>query len=412
MANKNFVIMVIGQIISVLGAALLRFALSLYVLDETGRADLFALLLAISSVPVLLAPFGGALADRFNRRNLMVVFDFLSSIVVFTFYTALLINHSSIFLITIVMILLAILSTLYAPTVLASIPLLVEEKKLEQANGIVNGIQALSNTAAPILGGIVYGILGLKILVLVSGIFFLLSAVLELFLYIPFVQRQQSRHMLPTLINDMKEGFHYVVKQSFILQCMVFAALLNLFLTPLFIVGIPIVLRMTMQSSETLYGVGMGLIDFATILGALSMGIFAKKLAIHKLYYWLLVAAICTIPMGLSLQPLMLESGFYSSYVLLVVSALCIAIILTILSIYVMTLVQKETPNIYLGKVMAIIMMVSQCVAPIGQILYGLLFAKFNDTVSIPILIIGLLLVLLAIAMKKIWRYAEGGLVK
>lgn len=84
--SKDFNLMVVGQIISILGSALLRFALSLYVLDITGRADLFAVLFAISSIPILLAPLGGAIADRFNRRNLMVLFDFVSSVIVFIFF--------------------------------------------------------------------------------------------------------------------------------------------------------------------------------------------------------------------------------------------------------------------------------------------------------------------------------------
>ena len=75
----------------------------------------------------------------------------------------------------------------------------------------------------------------------------------------------------------MKKGFLYVLKQPFILKAMLLAALLNLILTPLFVVGGPIMLRVTMQSSDTMYGIGMGLIDFATILGALSIGFFAKS---------------------------------------------------------------------------------------------------------------------------------------
>ncbi|MFD1402085.1 hypothetical protein [Robinsoniella peoriensis] len=77
--SKDFNLMVFGQVISILGSSLLRFALSLYVLDITGRADMFATLLAISNIPLLLTPVGGAIADRFNRRNLMVIFDFASS---------------------------------------------------------------------------------------------------------------------------------------------------------------------------------------------------------------------------------------------------------------------------------------------------------------------------------------------
>lgn len=405
--SKDFNLMVVGQIISILGSALLRFALSLYVLDITGRADLFAVLFAISSIPILLSPLGGAIADRFNRRNLMVIFDCISSIIVFIFFAMLAIGNGSILLIGAVMLLLSLVSAMYAPTVMASIPVLVEEEKLEQANGIVNGIQALSNVAAPVLGGILYGIIGLKVLVVVSGVFFFLSAILEMFIHIPFMQREQSEHIIPTLVNDLKEGFSYVVKQSFIFKCMILAVLLNLLLTPLFVVGVPIILRVTMQSSDTLYGVGMGLIDFATILGALSMGYFAKKMGINNLYFWVFITALLIIPMVLAVTPHVLNIGYYPSYILFVGSALIIAMILTVISIYVITLVQKETPNENLGKVMAIIIAVSQCMAPIGQILYGLLFEAFSDKVYVPILMISVVMVVMSTVTKRILRFEK-----
>ena len=72
----NFYLMVLGQIVTVMGSALIRFAFSLYVLDITGRADVFAILYAISCIPVLAAPLGGAVSDRFNRKHLMVFYDF------------------------------------------------------------------------------------------------------------------------------------------------------------------------------------------------------------------------------------------------------------------------------------------------------------------------------------------------
>lgn len=150
--SKDFFIMVVGQIISILGSALLRFALSLFVLDMTGRADLFALLFAISCLPILLTPFGGAIADRFNRRNLMVLFDFISSAIVFIFFFVLLTDNHSVLSIGFVMVLLSLVSAMYTPAVMASIPILVSEQKLEQANGIVNGVQALAGVTAPVLG--------------------------------------------------------------------------------------------------------------------------------------------------------------------------------------------------------------------------------------------------------------------
>ncbi|MGE7852441.1 MFS transporter [Bacillus paramycoides] len=401
---KDFHLMVTGQTITILGSTLLRFALSLYVLDITGRADIFAGLYAITSIPFLLAPLGGAIADRFNRRNIMVIFDLINTAIVLGFIALLFNGTVSIMWIGIVMFLLAVVSAMYAPVVMASIPQLVPQKKLEQANGIVNGVQALSNIVAPVLGGVSYGIIGLKMLVILSGLAFFLSAILEMFIKIPFIKRMQEDHIVPTIVKDMKEGFLYVLKQPFILKSMLLAALLNLILTPLFVVGGPIILRVTMQSSDTMYGIGMGLIDFATILGALSIGFFAKNLQMKTLYYWMFVIALLVLPMALSVTPFILSMGHYPPFILFILCSIFIAMIMTIVSIYVITVVQKKTPNENLGKVMAIITAVSQCMAPIGQIVYGFMFEGFSLKIYLPILCISFILIILAFVTKKILR--------
>ncbi|MGX5489238.1 MFS transporter [Bacillus cereus] len=401
---KDFHLMVSGQIITILGSTLLRFALSLYVLDITGRADIFAGLYAVTSIPFLLAPLGGAIADRFNRRNVMVIFDFINAAIVLIFIVLLLTESVSILMIGTIMFLLAVVSAMYAPVVMASIPQLVPEKKLEQANGIVNGVQALSNIVAPVLGGILYGIIGLKMLVIISCLAFFLSAILEMFITIPFIKRIQEGHIVPIIVKDMKEGFLYVLKQPFILKAMLLAALLNLILTPLFVVGGPIILRVTMQSSDTMYGIGMGLINFATILGALSIGFFAKKLQMKTLYNWMLIIALLVIPVALAVTPFTLNLGYYPPFILFILSSLLIAMIMTIVSIYVITVVQKKTPNENLGKVMAIITVVSQCMAPIGQVVYGFMFEGFSAKIYLPIFAISFIMIIIAILTKKILR--------
>ncbi|PEA53033.1 MFS transporter [Bacillus pseudomycoides] len=401
---KAFHLMVIGQIISVLGSSLLRFALSLYVLDITGRADVYATLYAASNIPLLLSPLGGAIADRFNRRNLMVIFDFISSAIVFCFILLLAAGNNSVILIGVVMVLLAIISAMYSPAVMASVPLLVTENKLEQANGIVNGVQALSSVAAPVLGGVLYGIVGLNMLVVMSCIAFFLAAVLAMFIKIPFVKRKQDRHIVPVITKDLKVGFIYVVKQPFILKCTILAALLNLILTPLFVVGGPIILRVVMQSSDTMYGVGMGLIDFATILGALSIGFFVKKMQMKKLYLWFLVITLLIVPMALSITPLVLGFGYYPSFILFILCAILIAMVMIIISIFVITAVQKKTPNENLGKVMAIITAVAQCMAPVGQVIYGVIFEVFSIKVYFPILFVSIAMIAMTIVTKRLLR--------
>jgi MFS family permease len=404
---KNFNLVVLGQIISVFGAALLRFALSLHVLEVTGSELMFASLVALSNIPLLLAPLGGAIADRFNRRDLMVIFDFSSSAIIFSFLLLLPVMRDSVVLIGIVMVLLHIISAFYTPAVTASIPLLVDDKKLVGANGIVQAVQALSAVAAPVLGGVLFNILGVQRLVVFSCAAFFLSAVMEIFIKIPFEKRELQGHIVPAVIRDMKEGFIYAFKRSFILKSMILAALINLILTPLIIVGAPIIFYKTMQSSNSIYGIGMGTINFAAILGALTVGIFARRIKMNTLYRLILAVAILLLPMALSVMPLMLGLGLYPPFMLFMLCVVPIAMILTITSIFVVTAVQKKTSNEYLGKVMAIIMAVAQCTSPIGQFTYGILFREFSRTVYVPILLVSAVMFALTVISKRMLKDEE-----
>ena len=85
--SKDFILVVIGQIICIFGNQILRYALPLYLLNQTGSPVLFGTILAVSFIPmILLFPIGGIIADRVNKRNIMVVLDFGTAILIFLFY--------------------------------------------------------------------------------------------------------------------------------------------------------------------------------------------------------------------------------------------------------------------------------------------------------------------------------------
>ena len=401
--KKSFGMLVIGQITSVFGSSLLKFALSLYVLDITGSEVLFGTLLAISNLPILLAPLGGAIADRYSRRNLMVVYDFVNSALVLCLVIAMYFGVMSIPLIGIVLFLLGILAAFETPTVSACVPSLAESDKLESANGVVQGVQALSGILAPILGGVLYGLFGIQILCIFSCVAFILAALLEMFIDIPFVKREQDGGMFVAVAKDLKDGFSYVAKESFIKKVMVFAAILNCILTPMFIVGAPIILRLSMKSSDAMVGIGMGLIQLASIAGALLVGFFTKRMRMKTVYRWPLAIAALTVPIALSILLGSLGIGYAGSFALFMAGSVPIAAAAVILSIFAITKVQKKTPDAHLGKVMAIIQAAAQCTAPVGQFAYGLVFSAFSRTLWLPILAVGALLLMVTLITGKMF---------
>lgn len=81
--TRDFTLLALGQALSLAGNYALRFALSMYVLELTGSAGVFAGMLALAMAPtVLLSPLGGALADRCDRRRLMAGMDAASGLAV------------------------------------------------------------------------------------------------------------------------------------------------------------------------------------------------------------------------------------------------------------------------------------------------------------------------------------------
>ena len=329
--SKDFSLVVIGQIISILGSAVLRFALNLYVLDITGRADIFGLLIAVSAIPaIMFTPIGGAIADRFNRRNLMVIFDFLSSAVVMLLVFLLGAGHAPVTVIGMILAALSIISSMYQPTVQASVPILVGEEHLASGDGVVTGVGALSGLLGPVIGGAMYGVIGLNALVTASCIAFFLSAVMEIFIRIPFIKQVRDKGIVPTIMDDMKLGLRYVVREKpYIRKVILLAAALNMLMTPFFIVEIPYI------SSERMYGIGMGVGELSTILGAVLVGVITQKLTLSKLHRLLFLSAVLMLPMAFSVTSVFLGIGYWPSFSVLMSFSAVITMLMTVISIFV-----------------------------------------------------------------------------
>jgi MFS family permease len=398
--KKNISYLMLGQFISVFGGAILRFALSLFVLDVTGRADIFATVLAISSIPVLFAPIGGAIADRFDRKLLMVLMDVANAIIAGLLFLVVG-TTESILGIGVLIFILAIVGSFDTPVVGASIPLLVEEDELEKINGLSNGILQLSNVVAPIIGGIFYGVMGAKLLVASSILFFIIAAIIESFLKIPFEKREQSSGTIMQILTaDLKDGFKEVKNNQVIFKSITIAAAINFVLTSFFIVGLPVILRMTLQVNDTMYGIGMGVFSLASIIGAIFAGQLTKNIKFNNFYRVFTLSGILLILMNLLLSMTSIGVGF----MVVLVMEIIIGMMLSAISIYLITIVQRITPKENLGKVMATIIAVAQCAVPLGQLLMGLIFRNTTDSVFVPLLLISGLVLLISGACFMMFR--------
>lgn len=399
--TKDFNLVVIGQIISLFGNAILRFALPLYLLRETGSASLFGIVTALSFLPMIILSFlGGILADRVNKRNIMVLLDFLTAIIIFILSITL--NFIPIVpLFIVVLMLLYGISGTYQPTVQASIPALVESEDILSASAIINQIGALSNLLGPIIGGMLFGSFGITPILIISIICFLASAIMETFIKIPFEKRDNSMSIMTIIKSDLNDSANYIKNEKPILiKIMLLVAIFNLVLTSMLIIGGPILIVDTLKLSDELLGISQGIMGLGGLCGGILTAILGEKLKLKNSYLLLLLCSLCIAIMSL---PLLINLNSNLSYIVITSTSFLIMAFATMFSIKMIATVQAETPALLVGKVIALMMSIAMCAQPIGQILYGFIFDIFKNNTGIILISVSVISIIISISAKKIF---------
>ena len=410
--QRDFTIMILGQIISLFGNAILRFSLSLYVLEVTGSAAVFGTILAVSMIPtVLLSPFGGVLADRLPKQKIMTILDSVryqnssatASLIVF--YDAVYGSAGNLAAVTIFMILLTLIQAFYQPSVQASIPLLASQEQLMAANGIVMQVQALAGLLGPILAGMLYGIGGVKPILAASAVCFFLSAVMELFLRIPHEKREADGSPVRMALLDLKGAVTYLIRENTCLfKLLIVVAGINLFLSALFIIGLPYLVKIYLGMSAQAYGFAEAAMGMGSILGGLVSGLAGKKMPFKHSHYFLLGTPLLLIPV---IPILLFQAPGKMIYAVLLFSVMIGMGFAALFTIAAQTFIQKSTPVHMLGKVGAFVSTICVCALPVGQAMYGGLFELFSGSPWVVVLVGTVISMMLAYAAKRTLRNAE-----
>lgn len=181
---NTFILIVLGQIISLFGNAALRFALPLYLLRQTGSAALYGGITALAMLPALAGMLtGGALADRCRKARLMALLDLVTAGIAAAAAAGL--PH-----LPLLPLILTVLGSLYAiqglyqPVVRACLPLLLNGTQLLRGNAVIQLVDTVDELLGPLLGAVLLERLGIRGLLALCGV----CAALGLALRVPTLQ--------------------------------------------------------------------------------------------------------------------------------------------------------------------------------------------------------------------------------
>ena len=305
-------------------------------------------------------------------------------------------------LMTVTMMLLYGIAGAYQPSVQASIPALVSPDRFMEANSIINSISSIASLLGPALGGVLYGLWGLKAVLWVCVACFFLSAVMEIFIRIPFVKQDVGGGIWRTVREDLAGSVRFIRREKPVVWKVVLLLCgINLFLSSMIIVGLPYIVTEVLGLGEALYGFAQGALAAGGLAGGMAAGIFAGRLDIKRSGGLLIAGAGCVFPMGIAG---LLFSSAMAVYMVITVCCFLIMVFATVFSVQVMSFIQAQTPQNLVGKVIAVVLTVAMCAQPLGNALYGVLFELCRGMESVAILFAGAVSLLIALGARNLFK--------
>ena len=400
--SRNFAYIIMGQTLSVLANSVMKFALSLYILDLTKSAALFGTLLAVSIIPtIIFSPIGGVLADNFNKKNMMVIMDGLYACIAVLVYFSV-VSKASIAVVAICLLLMSVVSAFETPIVQSSMPLLFKENNLLKANSVVNQIQLFANFVGPILAGFLYSLVRIEWIFIMCFILFFGAAAIECFIKIPILTVKFENGAIATVIKDLKESWLFIRKEEpAIIKIIVVLGAISFFISGLLFVGIPYIIRIVLDLDSQYLGINQGLISLAGIAGAIMVGVLSKKLNMKNSYLIVGLSSLLVLLMGVIF---MIDMPATVTFALFTFMIMLLQALFTLFSIFVVSNIQANTPVQLVGKVMSYVTTLSLCAQPLSQAVYGFLFDIFSNSVYILFLFTGLVMLLVSYFSKNSFK--------
>jgi len=309
---RAFLIIWVGQLVSLIGSQLTGFALGVWVYDQTHSVMWLALTQIAMQIPfVILSPLAGVLADRWNRRTAMIVSDFGAGLAVLAAALLYLTNRLQPWMVIPINFWLAAFMTLMWPAFTASVTLLVPKEQYGRANGLVQLGEALPQIAGPALAGALYVSIRLGNMALIDFGTYLFSVILMLaFVRIPSPQHtEDGQQAKGSIWQEMRFGWGYIIARKGLLYLLMFFLLINFLggvMQPLFI---PLILDNwkadVLGYISTVMGVGM-------LLGTLVMSAWGGgKRKVYTLLGAGVVSSLFLMAIGLRTSiPLLAVCGF------------------------------------------------------------------------------------------------------
>ena len=356
---KNFYKLWLGELISNIGSGMTAFALSVYVYEKTGSVSYISLITLLSFMPsIILSPIGGLLADRYDRRLLMIIGDLFSGLGLIYILWNIQAGEKSIVPIFLGITFSSIFTSLLEPSYRATLTDILDEENYAKASGLIQAAGSAKYLISPVIAGMILSVADIRVILLLDILTFITTC-LMIFLV--------RKSMNSETQNYKKDSFKGLLEGLFIIKENrgVYFLVIIMFFVCFFMGFIQILIRpmILALSSVKTAGIMESLCAVGLLIGSLWIGIAGIK----KNYSKILAVAcfFCGIFMSMT--------GVNENLNIIGISTFLFFSTLPFMNSCADVLVRVSIPNELQGRVWGLISLITQMGTVVAYIISGIM---------------------------------------
>ena len=356
---KNFYKLWLGELISSIGSGMTAFALSVYVYKKTGSVSYVSLITLLSFMPsIVLSPIGGLLADRYDRRLLMIIGDLFSGLGLVYILWSIQAGEKSIVPIFVGITFSSIFTSLLEPSYRATLTDILEEENYAKASGLIQVAGSAKYLISPVIAGMILSVADIRVILLLDILTFITTC-LMIFLVRKSMNSEKQ--------NYKKDSFKGLLEGLFIIKENkgVYSLVIIMFFVCFFMGFIQILIRPMILATSSVKTAGMmeSLCAVGLLIGSLWIGIAGIK----KNYSKILAVAcfFCGIFMSMT--------GVNENLAIIGISTFLFFSTLPFMNSCADVLVRVSIPNELQGRIWGLISLITQMGTVAAYIISGVM---------------------------------------
>lgn len=384
--NRNFILIMQGQMVSVFGDNIYEIALGFWILAVTGSTALMGTIMAAAVLPkIFISPFAGTFIDRHDRRNIMIITDIIRGILILFTGIAAVIGFIRMWMVLVIGIITGICGCFFNPAINSSIPDIVPESKLLKANSALSIANTANYLVGNAAGGFIVQILGAPVIFIINGFSFLFSAAAEFFIKIP-----ESEATLENVnfFEDMKSGINLIKNSAGLKFLFITICFFNSFASMSMTLTLPW-FKVNRELGLAFYGVAMAINALGMLIGfmALSSIELKKEKRFSAFIFSGILLSITMIIYSLTLNRYMIGIMFF-------IDGFCIAIVNSLIQ----SCIQINVNSGMRAKAFALRDMLTYALVPLSMAIAGVLAEKIkmNKIIMADYIVFLIIFILLA----------------